>query len=144
MNLIVYDDSNGVEETYELASFGARLGARLIDVLIIIIPNSIIPIVPAWLYWSLMQSGKSQATVGQNALGIKVIGTRGQKVTFGMATGRFFGNFLNILTFFIGFLMFFMNNKRQCLHDMISGCIVVKQIPIATNEITEHLIGYDE
>jgi len=77
-------------------------------------------------------------------LGIKVIGIRGQKVTFGMATGRFFGNFLNILTFFIGFLMFFMNNKRQCLHDMISGCIVVKQIPIARNEIVEHLIEDNE
>lgn len=144
MNLTICNESNGVEETYELASFGARFGARLIDMLIIIIPISIIPLLPAWLYWSLMQSGRSQATVGQNALGIKVIGAQGEKVTFGMATGRFFGNFLNVLSFFIGYLLFFMNDKRQCLHDMVSGCVVVKQTPISTNDISEHLIDYNK
>lgn len=113
---------------YEFASFGARLGARLIDVLIIIIPNSIIPLIPSWLYWSLQQSGESQSTVGQNALGIKTISLDGSKISFGQATGRFFGNFLNILTFFIGYIMFFFDDKNQCLHDKLSGCIVVKEL----------------
>lgn len=114
--------------TYQFASFGARFGARLIDVLINIIPNSFIPIIPAWLYWSLQQSGKDQCTVGQKALGIKTLSLDGSKISFGQATGRFFGNFLNIFTFFIGFIMFFFNDKNQCLHDFLSGCIVVKEI----------------
>jgi uncharacterized RDD family membrane protein YckC len=113
---------------YEFASFGQRLTARLIDILIIIIPVFLIPIIPAWLYWSLQQSGKSQSTVGQNVFDIKTISTDGSKISFGQATGRYFGNFLNVLTFFVGFFMFFFNNKKQCLHDYLSGCIVVKQI----------------
>ena len=113
---------------YQFASFSARLGARLIDVLIIIIPNSFIPIIPAWLYWSLQHCGINQSTIGQNALGIKTLSIDGAKITFGQATGRFFGNFLNILTIFIGYIMFFFSDKIQCLHDNLSGCNVVKEI----------------
>ena len=132
--LIVNADKSVTIETeneiikYQLASFGARLGARLIDTIIIIIPNSIIPIIPAWLYWSLQQSGKRQSTIGQNALGIKTLSLDGSKISFGQATGRYFGNWLNFFSFFIGFIMFFFNNKNQCLHDYLSGCIVVKKI----------------
>ena len=87
--LIVNADKSVTIETeneiikYQLASFGARLGARLIDIIIIIIPNSIIPIIPAWLYWSLQQSGKRQSTIGQNALGIKTLSLDGSKISFG-------------------------------------------------------------
>ena len=114
--------------TYQFASFGARLGARLIDTLIIIIPNMIIPIIPAWLYWSLQQSVEDQSTVGQNSFGIKTLSLDGSKISFGQATGRFFGDFLNFLTVYIGYFMIFFNYKRQCLHDFLSGCIVVKEI----------------
>lgn len=127
--------------TYELASFGERLAARIIDVLIIFIPNSIIPIIPAWLYWSLQQSGNSQATVGQRALKIKVVDISGDKVSFGQATGRFFGNFLNILTLFIGYFVFFFNDRNQCLHDLVSNCVVVKDRELdRIDDITKHLI----
>ena len=127
--------------TYELASFGERLAARIIDVLIIFIPNSIIPIIPAWLYWSLQQSGNSQATVGQRALKIKVVDISGDKVSFGQATGRFFGNFLNILTLFIGYFVFFFNDRNQCLHDLVSNCVVVKDRELdRIDDVTKHLI----
>jgi uncharacterized RDD family membrane protein YckC len=112
---------------YKYASFGARLGARLIDILIIIIPSYIIPIIP-WLYWSLQHSSRDQATVGQKFFNLKTISVDGTKITFIQATGRFFGNFLNALTLFFGFFMFFFTDKNQCLHDMLSGCIVVKEI----------------
>jgi len=124
-----------------LASFGERLAARIIDVLIIFIPNSIIPIIPAWLYWSLQQSGNSQATVGQRALKIKVVDISGDKVSFGQATGRFFGNFLNILTLFIGYFVFFFNDRNQCLHDLVSNCVVVKDRELdRIDDVTKHLI----
>ncbi|MDG4946240.1 RDD family protein [Weeksellaceae bacterium KMM 9713] len=114
--------------SYQFASFGARFGARLIDVLIIMIPSYFIPIIPSWLYWSLLQSGKDQSTIGQDRFGIKILSLDGSKISFGQATGRYFGNILNILTFFIGYIMFFFNDKNQCLHDYLSGCIVVKEI----------------
>ncbi len=113
---------------YHYASFSERFLARLLDIIIIIIPNTIVPIVPGLLYWGFLQSGNDQATIGQKALGIKVISTDGQKVTFGQAAGRFFGNYLNIFTFFVGYFIFFFSDRKQCLHDLLSGCIVVKEI----------------
>lgn len=129
------------EIVYELAPFGSRLVGRIIDGLIIIIPNSIIPLIPSWLYWSLLQSSNNQATVGQKAMGLKTVALNGDKIDFGRATGRFFGNFLNILTFFIGYFMFFFNDKNQCLHDYVSGCVVVKEREIErSNDVTRHLV----
>ena len=113
---------------YRYADFWERFLARFIDILIIALPQICIPIIPAWLYWSIQQSGDSQATIGQSAFNIKVLSIDGKRVNFGQATGRYFGVLLNILTFFIGYLMFFMNDKKQCLHDYIAGTIVVKEI----------------
>ncbi|KQT17559.1 hypothetical protein ASG31_09160 [Chryseobacterium sp. Leaf404] len=113
---------------YRFANFGERLGARLLDVLIIVIPSMIIPLLPGWLYFSLMHSGEDQQTLGQKAAGIKLLSTDGMKVNFGQATGRFFANILNVMTFFIGFFMFFFNRRNQCLHDSISSTIVVSEL----------------
>lgn len=113
---------------YQYAGFWERFLARFLDMLIIIIPQLCIPLVPAWLYWSLQQSSEKERTVGQGVAQIKLMSIDGNKVTFGQATGRFFGNFLNVITFFVGYLLFFTGEKKQCLHDMLSGTIVVKEI----------------
>ena len=126
---------NNVEVTYKLASFWSRFGARILDTVIIFIPSSIIPIIPAWLYWSLQHCSESQATVGQNACNIKLMAISGEKIGFGRATGRFFGNLLNIFTFFIGFLLFFFTTNRQCLHDLVTSTVVVETTPVQTTPI---------
>ena len=113
---------------YDFASFGERFLARLIDVLIVTLPGFCFPIIVPWLYWSLQQSSESQSTIGQKALRIKTLSVDGTKISFGQATGRYFGNFLNLFTLLIGFFMFFFNDRNQCLHDLISDCIVVKEI----------------
>tara|TARA_B100000963_G_scaffold337561_1_gene333664 strand:- start:453 stop:965 length:513 start_codon:yes stop_codon:yes gene_type:complete len=130
MNSTIVINDNGVDIEYKLASFGSRLVARLIDVLIIIIPASIIPIIPPWLYFALQHAGDSQSTVGQKACGIKLMAISGRKIGFGLSTGRFFGNILNVFSFFIGFFMFFFTQKKQCLHDMMCGTVVVYSDPI--------------
>ncbi|MCX8523166.1 RDD family protein [Chryseobacterium formosus] len=113
---------------YRYANFGERLLARILDIFIIIIPAAIIPILPGWLYFALMQCSESQQTIGQKALNIKLLSTDGAKINFGQSTGRFFANILNVFTFFIGFLMFFFNKRNQCLHDSLAGTIVVSEI----------------
>ncbi|WP_209389636.1 RDD family protein [Chryseobacterium sp. RR2-3-20] len=113
---------------YRYASFIERLLARIIDIFIIIIPAAIIPILPAWLYFSLMHCSTDQQTLGQKVFNIKLESADGKKVTFGQSTGRFFANILNALTFLIGYLMFFFNSKNQCLHDMLADTIVVSEI----------------
>ncbi|MEG0760018.1 RDD family protein [Chryseobacterium sp.] len=113
---------------YRYANFGERLGARLLDILIIILPSCIFPLVAGWLYFALLQSSNEQQTVGQKAAGIKLISTDGTKIDFGQATGRFFANILNGLTLFIGYLMFFFNPRNQCLHDNLAGTLVVSEL----------------
>jgi uncharacterized RDD family membrane protein YckC len=80
-----------------------------------------------WLYYSLMESSAWQATLGKKALGLRVTDLQGRRVSFGRATGRYFARIITHLTFFIGYIMAGFTEKKQALHDLIAGCLVVRQ-----------------
>jgi uncharacterized RDD family membrane protein YckC len=42
------------------------------------------------------------------------------------STVRYFAKYLSALILFIGFLMAAVTRRKQALHDMIAGCVVVK------------------
>lgn len=111
------------------ASFGERVVARIIDGMILILPSMFVPFIFPWLYFAFQEGSKSGATIGKRAMGIRVLSGEGQPIGFGVATGRFLGNLLNIFTFFIGYLVMLFNARNQCLHDMITGTVVVKNSP---------------
>lgn len=92
---------------------------------------SIWAILLVWLYSAFMESSAKQATLGKMALGIKVTDHAGKRITFAKATGRFFGKFLSGITLGIGYFMAAFTQKKQALHDMIAGTLVVKrdQVP---------------
>lgn len=48
-----------------------------------------------WLYYALMESSNKQATLGKMALGIIVTDMNGNRISFGRATGRYFGKILS-------------------------------------------------
>ena len=80
-----------------------------------------------WLYNALMESSSLQATVGKLALGIKVTDVNGNRISFLRATGRCFGKvFLSSMFFSIGYLLALFTGRKQALHDLIAGTIVVK------------------
>jgi uncharacterized RDD family membrane protein YckC len=79
-----------------------------------------------WLYFALMESSRWQGTLGKRALGLGVSDTLGRRVSFGRASGRFFGKLLSGLTFLVGYVMAGFTEKKQALHDILSDCIVVK------------------
>lgn len=79
-----------------------------------------------WLYFALQESSKWQGTVGKRALGLKVVDLEGRRISFGRATGRYFGKFLSSLLY-IGYLMIFWTKKKQALHDMIASTLVVRE-----------------
>lgn len=83
--------------------------------------------VAAWLYFALMESSSKQATVGKMALSIIVTDLNGNRISFGRATGRFFGKFLSQMILMIGYIMAGFTEKKQALHDMIAGCLVVNK-----------------
>jgi len=81
-----------------------------------------------WLYYALLESSAWQGTIGKKVLGLRVTDLEGQRVSFGRATGRFFGKIVSNLTFYIGYIMAGFTEKKQALHDMIAGCLVVKSV----------------
>ena len=84
-----------------------------------------------WLYYALMESSAKQATVGKMALGIIVTDLEGRRIGFGKATGRHFAKILSALILGIGFLMVAFTQRKQGLHDILAGTLVVRgQAPL--------------
>ncbi len=80
-----------------------------------------------WLYYASLESSSLQATLGKRLLGLYVTDMKGQRISFARASGRFLGMSLEQLTLFIGFLMAGFTAKKQALHDILAGCLVLKK-----------------
>ena len=48
-------------------------------------------------------------------------------MSFGQARGRFFGKWVSGIIFDIGFMMAGWTQKKQALHDMMAGALVVRK-----------------
>lgn len=117
------------------AGFWRRCAAMFLDTLILIIPFSLLNVIPflgfiaafvgQWLYFALMEASPSQATIGKQVMGIKVTDDYGGQIDFGRATGRYFGKILSSLILSIGYFMAGFTERKQGLHDLLAGCCVV-------------------
>jgi uncharacterized RDD family membrane protein YckC len=87
----------------------------------------VIGIVLNWLYFTLLESSQKQATLGKMALGIVVTDVNGSRITFGRANGRYWSKIVSALILLVGYLMAAFTEKKQALHDMMSGCLVVQK-----------------
>ncbi len=85
--------------------------------------GTIIGIALSWLYFSLFESSEKQATPGKMVVGLTVTDLSGDRVSFGQATGRHFARIISA-ALLIGYLMPLWTQKRQALHDIISGCLI--------------------
>ena len=80
-----------------------------------------------WLYYAIMESSKAQSTLGKMALRIKVTDYNGNRISFGRASGRYFGKYISSLILLIGYIMAEFTEKKQALHDIMAGCLVIKE-----------------
>ncbi len=87
----------------------------------------ILSVVAMWLYFAYFESSEKQATIGKQAVGLKVTDLNGNRVSFGKASGRFFGKYLSMIIIYIGFIMVAFTDKKQGLHDMVAGTLVYKK-----------------
>jgi uncharacterized RDD family membrane protein YckC len=87
----------------------------------------IIIVLGQWIYYAGMESSSRQATIGKMAVGIKVTDLNGDAIGFANATGRYFAKFVSAIIIGIGFLMAGFTEKKQALHDMIAGTLVIKK-----------------
>jgi uncharacterized RDD family membrane protein YckC len=81
-----------------------------------------------WLYFATFESSAWQATPGKRMLGLYVTDLSGRRITFARASGRAFGKILSEFTFFFGYVAAAFTQKKQALHDMISGCLVLRKV----------------
>jgi uncharacterized RDD family membrane protein YckC len=87
-----------------------------------------VSLVVTWLYHALMESSEWQATVGKKVLGLVVTDMAGRRVSFGRSTGRHFGKIVtNMVPALIGYIMAGFTERKQALHDMMAGCLVLRR-----------------
>jgi uncharacterized RDD family membrane protein YckC len=98
----------------------AIFGLSILAILLLISTGS-------WLYHTLMESSRYQATLGKLALGSIVTDLNGQRISFARANGRFFGKFISSAIFNIGYLMAGFTEKKQALHDILAGTLVIQK-----------------
>ena len=79
------------------------------------------------LYYTLMEASKYQTTIGKMALGLKVTDMNGNPLDFGKALLRNLGKIVSGMILYIGYIMAGFTDKKQALHDMIAGALVVKK-----------------
>nr|WP_137677858.1 RDD family protein [Parerythrobacter lutipelagi] len=90
---------------------------------------NVVSIVIAVAYFAGLESSSWQATVGKKALGLVVTDIDGNRIGIGRAIGRYFGKILSALILLIGFIMVAFTERKQGLHDMLAGTLVVKGQP---------------
>jgi uncharacterized RDD family membrane protein YckC len=82
-----------------------------------------------WLYFALLESSRLQATLGKLALAIKVITLDGGRIGFWRATLRTIAKYLSAAILMIGFIMAGLTRRKQALHDLVAGTLVVDRPP---------------
>ncbi len=122
--IIVGIGAYGSESDYGDGAGAAMLMAMLGGYFLIAI---LLIMVVGWLYFALMESSTKGATLGKMALGIKVTDLTGNKISFGRATGRFFGKIISGLILYIGYIMAGFTQQKQALHDIMAGCLVINK-----------------
>jgi uncharacterized RDD family membrane protein YckC len=88
----------------------------------------------SWLYWALCESSAWQATLGKKILGLYVTDMSYNRASFGRTSGRFFaGRFIGSIPY-VGGMYFFVDclcvaftARKQAIHDIIAGCLVLRK-----------------
>lgn len=79
------------------------------------------------LYYAGLHASKWQATIGKKLLNLKVTDLNGNRISFWRGLGRYIAMTFLSGIFFIGFIMAAFTEKKQSLHDLIAGTVVIKK-----------------
>lgn len=140
----ILDTPQAENRIFNYAGFWIRVGAALIDGVILGVINVVISFlylgsysiyqsdtllsVISWilgiLYYTMMESSERQATLGKIAVGIKVGDAYGNKISFANALGRYFAKLISAIILGIGYLMVAWDDRKQGLHDKIADTYV--------------------
>lgn len=78
-----------------------------------------------WAYFAMMESSAWQGTVGKRIMGIRVTDMNGARISLGKATLRLAIKAFLSGWFLIGYIMAFFTQRKQALHDLIAGTLIL-------------------
>jgi uncharacterized RDD family membrane protein YckC len=140
------------EPLLEYVGFWARVGAALIDtVLIVCVTFPFLLAVYGWAYFDSAKTGflagiadlliswiapalavvafwlYKQATPGKMAVAARVVDAKtGHTMTVGQSIGRYFGYFVSTIPLGLGLIWVAFDPKKQGWHDKLAGTVVVR------------------
>jgi len=82
----------------------------------------------SWAYFALMESSPIGGTVGKIALDLYVTDAHGDPISFGRASWRYWLKLLSTLTLMVGWLMAAFTPRKQALHDVMAGTLVLRKV----------------
>lgn len=82
-----------------------------------------------WLYCAAGESSRRGQTLGKRCVGLAVETPGGDRPGFGRASLRFVARFATIATALLGWLLILLTRRRQALHDLLAGTMVVVASP---------------
>lgn len=138
------------EDQLEYVGFWARVGASLIDTILMMIVcypllitvygwssftpglgtrgvldvllNWVFPIVAVLAFWKW-----KQATPGKMMISARIVdAATGEAPSTGQMIGRYLGYFLSTVVFGLGFVWIAFDRKKQGWHDKLAGTVVVR------------------
>ncbi len=138
---------------YNYGGFWIRLGAKIIDWIILSVVIGILGVILAVFMVPASDSdastgmlivvqivnfilpfvygtwfiGRFAATPGKMACGLKIIRSEGEKVSYARALGRQAAELLSSIMLCIGYIMAAFNDEKKTLHDIICDTRVVKK-----------------
>ena len=82
-----------------------------------------------------MTSSEWQATLGKKAFGIIVTDKNGKRLSYQKAINRYAASLLSGLLLLIGYLVQPFTARKQTLHDIFCGTLVVKEGRVASTQV---------
>ncbi len=142
-------DQNSPVGTVYYASFWSRAAAKAIDVTLLLVPVKLVEafskastlggserahrwlaafaFVLLWfVYESVMESSRYQATLGKRALGIVVVqGGTNNRLSLARACVRSLVQVISVYFLAAGYLIALVTRRKQALHDLIVNSVVL-------------------
>jgi len=146
-------------EHHIYAGFWVRLAAMIVDVLIIMIPVSLVLTMiygtSFWLeqkntysFWSILLNyvlpviftiffwRKFLGTPGKMLFGLRVVDKKtGGPLTFSQCIIRYISYIVSAIPFMLGFVWIAIDQQGQSFHDKIAGAVVVRDLDAYTTQL---------
>src|SRR6476469_9687364 len=81
---------------------------------------ALLTLIGSWLYFALQESSVHQATIGKRIRGIMVFTDQEERISFRVASLRFWSKFISLSIALLGFIMAAFDPKRRALHDIFA------------------------